>query len=49
MLITETNTEQILQLNMAQIGQQLLQHAIVIVSDIITIIGTSVQIAITSG
>ena len=38
-----------LQLNIAHIGQQLLQNTIVRVNDMITIIGTKVQIAITSG
>ena len=48
-LIIETTNEQMLQLNIAQIGQQLLQNTIVRVNDMITIIGTKVQIAITSG
>ena len=48
-LIIDTTTEQTLQHNIEQIGQQLLQHAIEIVSEIITIIGTKVHIATTNG
>lgn len=49
MLIIETITEHTLQQNIEHIGQQPLQHAIEIVSDIIIMIGIKVQIATTSG
>lgn len=48
-LTIETMSEQILQLKSAHNGQQLLQKAIVNESEMMTSIGTKVQIAITSG